>query len=111
MPPTSRPRRTRGSVGVHGAGFQVRVYAGVDPLTGQDHYLYEKAATRTEAEKVGTRLLNQVDEQRHPRSSATVGFILDRWLEVAELEVSSRSDYEDKIRVHIRPVFGELPAA
>ena len=75
-----RRQRSRGSIEQLPSGtFRVRVYAGVDPLTGRDHYLREIAATPREAEEVRTRLLNQVDERRQPRSKATVGMLLDRW--------------------------------
>ncbi|MFE3329962.1 hypothetical protein [Streptomyces sp. NPDC059176] len=48
---TSR-RRQRGSIRPNGAGFQVRVYAGRDPLTKKDIYLHGQAETEPEAEKV-----------------------------------------------------------
>ncbi len=110
MAKPQKRRRERGSIRERNGVFQVRVYAGIDPLTGRELYLSETAYTREEAERARTRLLNKVDENRHPKSRATVGFILDRWLEVADLEDSTREDYEDKIRVHIRPVFGDMPA-
>lgn len=60
----------------------VRVYAGNDPLTRRRNYLTEIVpAGRTamrEAEKLRTRLLNQVDEQRQPRTKANVNQLLDR---------------------------------
>jgi hypothetical protein len=51
----------------------VLVYAGVDPLTGKDHYLTESTRDEAEAQKILTRLLNAVDEQRNPRTKATLG--------------------------------------
>jgi integrase len=89
----------------------VRVYAGADPLTGRDHYLRETAATAREAEQVRTRLLNQADERRQPRSKATVGMLLDRWLEVSDVEASTRNGYRSKIETHIRPTLGHLSLA
>lgn len=86
----------------------MRVYAGIDPLTGRRHYLQESAATPAEAERVRTRLLAQVDERRNPRTKATVNQMLDRYLEVAELERTTRKGYEGKIAKHIRPELGEL---
>ena len=97
-----------GSIRSHGAGFQVRVCAGIDALTGERLYLHEQAATAADAEKARTRMLARVDENRHPRSKATIGFILDRWLYAADPRKSTRQDHEDKIRVHIRPVFSGL---
>lgn len=44
--------------------FQVRVYAGVDPLTGKDRYLTESTTSEREVDKIKTRLLATVDQQR-----------------------------------------------
>lgn len=38
---TSGDRRKRGNVRVRGNSLQVRVYAGVDPVTGKPNYLTE----------------------------------------------------------------------
>jgi integrase len=86
----------------------VKVYAGVDPLTGKEHYLRETAGTSAEADKVRTRVLSQVDERRHPRSQATLGALLDRWLEVADVEETTLHGYRSKIETHIRPTLGYL---
>ena len=55
-----------------------------------------------------TRLLNQVDERRSPRTEATVNELLDRWLEVIEVERKTRAGYVSKIEKHIRPTVGRL---
>jgi hypothetical protein len=44
-----------------------------------------------EAEKVRTRLLNQVDERRNPRTRATLNQLLDRWLGVLESSPPSKA--------------------
>lgn len=67
-------QRARGSVDkLPSGGYRVRVYAGVDPMTGRDDYLNEtvRAGPRAnrEAEKVRTRLLAEVDERRNPRTN------------------------------------------
>jgi integrase len=62
--------------------MRVRVYAGIETVSKKKHYLTEvvpagpKAAK--EAERVRTRLLNQVDENRSPRTRATVNQLMDR---------------------------------
>lgn len=66
-----------------------------------------KAAAQ--AEKVRTRLLAEVDEKRNPRTSATVGQLLDRYLDVLKIEDTTRVGYERVIRRHIRPLVGDLP--
>lgn len=61
-----------------------------------------------EAEKVRTRLLNQVDERRNPRTNATVTQLMDRYLEVLDVEPTTRGTYEGYIRNHILPLLGDL---
>jgi integrase len=83
--------RTRGEVEALPSGsLRVRVYAGIDPVSRKRHYLVETVgagpSAARDAERVRTRLLNQVDERRNPRTKATVNQLLDRWLEVVELE-------------------------
>ncbi len=95
-----RPDRVKGR-------FRAVVYAGTDPLTGKPRYLRKAADTRALAQIELTKLLTQVDEGRHPRSSITVGEVIDKWLEVAELEETTRNRYSGLVRLYIRPTFGE----
>lgn len=104
-------RRARGSVEELPSGaYRVRVFAGVDPVTGRDHYLRETvpAGPRAakEADKVRTRLLAQVDERRHPRTNATVTQLLDRHLKEARLEVNTASTYRGLVDKHVLPFLG-----
>ncbi|HET9656318.1 MAG TPA: hypothetical protein VFP72_13255 [Kineosporiaceae bacterium] len=98
----------------------MRVYAGLDALTGERHYLTEvvpagpKAAA--EAERVRTRLLSQVDERRNPKTRATLNQLLDRYMEVLDVymevldvEPTTKRRYELDIRRRLRPVLGRLP--
>ena len=106
-------RRTRGRIERLPSGsLRVQVYAGIDPISKQRHYLTETvpagpraAAT---AERVRTRLLQQVDERRAPRTNATVHQLLDRYLEMLDVELTTRERYESVIRTHIRPLLGDL---
>ncbi|WP_262703853.1 MULTISPECIES: tyrosine-type recombinase/integrase [Streptomyces] len=111
MANTKVTRRQRGSIRPNGAGFQVRVYAGSDPLTKKPLYLHEQAATLPEAEKARTRLLAKVDEQRHPKGKITVAKLLDQWMDVARIEESTRDRYVIAIDQYLKPTFGELQAA
>lgn len=90
----------------------MRVYAGVDPLSGKRHYLTETVPpgpqAATEAEKVRTRLLAQVDEQRNARTGATVNQLLDRYLEVLDVERTTRVAYTRYVDNHVRPLLGHL---
>jgi integrase len=106
-------RRARGEVeALPNGSFRVRVYAGIDALSRKRHYLTEvvpagpKAAR--EAEKVRPRLLAEVDERRNPRTSATLNQLLDRHLGMLEVEDTTRSGYENMIRLYIRPLLRPL---
>ncbi len=82
LAPWRRP--DRGDRGLEAASrlpsgaLRVAVYAGLDPITGRRHYLREvvPAGPRAEAEadRVIRRLAGQVDEQCHPRTSATLDY-------------------------------------
>ncbi|MGY6020354.1 tyrosine-type recombinase/integrase [Streptomyces spinosirectus] len=101
----------RGRIRRNGSGYQASVYVGRDPLTKKKIYLYEQAATLPEAEKVRTKLLHQVDEQRHPKREVTMAFLLHRWLGVAELDETSYERAEGIIRNYLKPTFGDLKAS
>ena len=60
------------------------------------------------AERVRSRLQNQVDERRNPRTRANLGQLLDKWLDVLDVDPSTRRTYDGYIRKHIRPLLGEL---
>jgi len=86
------------------------VYAGVDPLTKKQIYLQETIPpgpkAETAAEKTLTRLLNQIDEKRNPRTSATVNQLLARYLELLDVGANTRRGYEGYIRKHVVPALG-----
>lgn len=109
----TRARRTRGAVDRLPSGaYRVRVYAGSDPVTGKRHDLTEIVPSgpraAAEAEKVRTRLLGQVDDRRNPRTRATLNQLLDRYIEVLDVDESTRRTYLGYIDNRIRPTLGEL---
>ncbi|OJY49498.1 MAG: hypothetical protein BGP03_13460 [Pseudonocardia sp. 73-21] len=76
----------------------MRVYAGIDPISGKRHYLTEvipagKDAAKL-AEKARTRIQSQVDERRSPRSKVTVDQLMDRHLDLLDVDVTTRAGYE-----------------
>src|SRR4051812_26857895 len=110
---TSKDRR-RGSIRVRGGSLQVRVFAGVDPVTGRDRYLSESVkgtdrAARRQAEKVMARLQAEVDGQRSAQSTVSLSYTLDEWLQTVELEDSTRDTYVGYIERTIRPTLGTVP--
>lgn len=106
-------RRRRGEIATLPSGsLRVKVYAGVDPLSGKRHYLTATIpagpTAAADAEKARTRLQSQVDERRNPRTKATVDQLMDRYLSLLDVDVTTRTSYEGYIRNHIRPLLGRL---
>jgi hypothetical protein len=107
-----RKRQSRGHIeDLPSGSYRAVAHAGVDPLTRQPRYLKKTAATWDEAEVELTKLLNQIDEERHPKTNILFGQALDQWLDVVVLAETTLDRYLDLIRIYIRPTFGSLPAS
>jgi hypothetical protein len=46
--------------------------------------------------------------RRGPKTAITVRQAITQWLEVAELEVTTRERYDDLIRLYILPALGDI---
>jgi integrase len=88
--------------------FRVKVYAGTDPVTGKQRLLRQTCPDEASAHVALGRLLVEADGGRFPDRHATVGQALGKYLEVADLEVSTREAHEGYIRRTIGPVLGEV---
>jgi integrase len=105
-------RRRRGYIERLPSGsFRAVAYAGVDPLSGTRRNITETVGTHDEAERALTRLLHQVDENKHPKSAITVSEAVEQWLEVADLEETTRDRYEDLVRLYVTPRLGAMQVA
>jgi integrase len=111
------PRRRmpqQGVIDVRPSGaLRVRVDAGIDPVTGRRHRLVEHVAAGTPnqeavAEQVRIRLVNQVNERRHPRTSATVSQLLDRYLDAFDGAFSTVKNYRSLRKNHVEPFIGSV---
>ncbi|MGH3924049.1 MAG: hypothetical protein ACRDTT_14460 [Pseudonocardiaceae bacterium] len=86
------------------------VYAGRDPLTGKERRRTATAYSRKEAEQLRTRLLSEIDQgTTGGGSKATLGQVLERWLETTDLELTARYCYEHYIASKILPALGDIP--
>jgi hypothetical protein len=111
-PPAVRRVRPRGEIEALPSGsLRVTVYAGRDPLTKRRRRLREVIpvgpTAAAEAEKVLRRLLVQIDEERNPRTTATVEQLLDRHFELLEVEPSTLVTYRTLAAKHILPLIGK----
>ena len=94
--------------------WQVKVYAGRDPLTGKERYEYDRARTKREAERVEAALKTKVAEGRHRGTAArTVADLVERWFEwrqgVKEISPTTLQDYRLQIDRRIIPALGRIP--
>ena len=86
--------------------FRVHVYAGTDPITGRPRRLRETCPDDATAAATLGRLLNEADGGRFPDRAATLGQALDKYLEVTDLELSTKEAHQGYIRRTIVPVLG-----
>ena len=111
-----RRKRQKGFIEQLPSGaLRVKVYAGIDPVSKRRKYLMETIPPGPDAAKTAenalARLVNRVAERRNPRTSATLNQLLDRWLELLDVEASTRRGYVSKIDKHIRPYLGSMSVA
>src|SRR5215472_6158421 len=88
--------------------FRVHVYAGTDPVTGRPRRLRETCLDDATAAATLGRLLNEADGGRFSDRAATLGRALDKYLEVADLELSTKEAHQGYIRRTIAPVLGDV---
>ncbi|MGH3864697.1 MAG: tyrosine-type recombinase/integrase [Pseudonocardiaceae bacterium] len=106
-------RRQRGSIDELLSGaLRVRVYAGVDPVTGRRHDLIEiipaGPGAERRAEEARVRLLAEIQERRNPRTSATVDQLLDKYLALHNGGKTTLNTYRLYADKHVRPFVGHV---
>jgi len=86
---------TRGHIELLPSGsYRVHVYGGTDPVTGKPRRIRVTCTDDATAAATLGRLLAEVDEERFPNRNATLGHALDKYIEVADLEVSTREAHQ-----------------
>jgi len=98
-----------GYIRQRGNAWQIIVHAGRDPLTGKRRNLTGTARTKREAQALRAQLVNQANEGRRPPTDATVGQLLERWFEMADLAWSTRATYRGYLDRTILPALGRVP--
>jgi integrase len=98
-------RKPRGHIRPHGAGYEVAVPIGRDPITKRYSYAYGSAPTFEEAEEVRDRMLAELEAGRELKER-TFGLLLDEVLEVIDLDFTTRGMYQGYIERTIRPTLG-----
>src|SRR5271165_2230884 len=88
--------------------FRVSVYAGTDSLAGRQIRLRKTCKTERAAQIELGKLLEQAAAGRQPETNATVAELMDRYVEVADWDLSTRKANEVYIRRVIKPALGHL---
>lgn len=88
--------------------FRAVVHAGKDPITSKPVYLRKTSKTQEGAVRLLGKLLEDARVGRAPETNATVGYLLDQYLKVAEIEPSTRYLYEGHVRRVMKPAVGEV---
>ena len=110
---SGRQPRERGGIDELPSGaLRVRVYAGKDPVSKRRHYLTEVIPPGPKADRIAKaalgRLVHEVDERRNPRTSATVGQLLNRYLDQLDAAPRTKELYCGYVRKHIAPPLGSM---
>jgi integrase len=94
-------------------GWQIIVYAGLDPLTGKQRQLTRQVnGSRRQAEKVEARLRTEVADGKHAGTRIkTLGELVDLWIErraASDKPISPDTveDYRSLIAKKIKPALG-----
>jgi integrase len=91
-----------------GGAWVAQVYLGVAP-DGRKKYTSRSASSKREARSLEADLLLQVDRgELRPTSQRTVNELIDKWLETANLSVTTRYGYERLIDRYIRRTLGPV---
>ena len=91
--------------------WELEVPAGRDPVTGRRRRVTRTSrGTKRDAERWATSVVSEVDRGRGGGSTATVGELLDRWLELGgrHLSPTTRRRYLGLIERHIEPALGSV---
>ncbi len=112
----SADERPRGNIEARGDSLRIRVYAGIDPVTGRTVYLRETVrgtddAARRTARRTLNRLVAEAEKQRQPSSVVSLVHVIDEWLRVSEHEDSTRETYVGYIDRTIKPALGTMAIA
>ena len=91
--------------------WQLRVYSGLDPVSDRPRQVTRTfRGSETAANKALAKLVSDVSEGKIESTTATVGQLLDAWLDQIEptRALSTMQEYRRKVRLSIRPAFGSI---
>lgn len=92
-----------------GSSWVAQVYLGPD-ASGKKRYRSKSAQTKREAVTLESELRLQVARgDARPLAPKTLGDLLDRWLDTADLTEATRYNYRRMVEARVRPALGDIP--
>jgi hypothetical protein len=104
----------RGHLRKRGNAWELRAYAGIDPLTNRQKYVTRTfRGGKREAEEALARSVTEVACGGHTAQDTTVGDLIDDWLAMARRELSPTTarGYDWIVKTYIKPTLGKVPLA
>jgi integrase len=101
----------KGFMRQRGSAWELRVYLGADPLTGRQRYATKTARVgKREAQRMLNEMVVEAERGLMTRTKATVGELLDAWLEHARGDFSPKTTREVSgyIERNLRPALGDV---
>jgi integrase len=101
----------RGSIRQRGDAWQLRVFAGRDPVTGRKRWIAKTVhGGKRAVQRELANLIAEVDRGLAAGTDATVNDLIERWLEVVSPDWSPSTLVQTKsaIRTHIEPLLGPI---
>ena len=85
----------KGFIRQRGSAWELRVYLGADPVTGKQRNATKTVrAGKREAQRVLNEMKVEAERGLTAKTTATVGEVLDRWLELARADFSPKTRRE-----------------
>jgi integrase len=104
----------KGHLRKRGEAWELRAYAGIDPLTKRQKYVTKTfRGGKREAEEALARLVTEVSGGGQAAQDTTVGDLIRQWLDLAKAELSPTTarGYEWIVKTYITPTLGTVPLA
>jgi integrase len=88
--------------------YRAVVFGGCDPITGKKSYMKETYGAKEDALVALRRMSSEVEAESSPDKTATVGYLLERWMEVADHALTTRVTIRGYVKRTINPALGDM---
>ncbi len=107
MAPRKRASADLTGIRLRGGTYQVRIFGGIDPVTGKQVMLTGSAENENDAIELRDRFRQQVRSRTAVRSNVTLRYLLNEWITGHQVEPTTRETYALLIEKFIAPAIGD----